>query len=180
MVGSIDDAQTRNVLTALAACVATTQEVTLAAGTAANPQTGQPVLRGNLLVAFGGPFFQKTVGYAEAQRSTPVYLNRTTAGVMQFVLASTSQVIAELPESQIGATHDLVVIELSRDPSTGTPMLFGYGIDASGTGAAAWYFTNVMAPSLATFDKSWYVFEWTDSGTVGPSDLTEFTPKTVN
>jgi hypothetical protein len=145
-----------------------------------NTTTGQPVLYGELLVAFGGNFFQKVVAYSETQRSTPVYSIQAATGNWQFRLSGTDQLIAELPANQIGTSHDLFAIELFRDPTTGDPLLFGYGIDVAGTAAAAWYFTNVIAPSIASFTNSWYVFEWIDSGTPGPSDLGEFTSKTLN
>jgi hypothetical protein len=55
-------------------------------------------------------------------------------------------------------------MQVVRDPATGTLAFNVAGFAASGTAAGAWYFQNAMVPSIATFTKSWYVYEWTDGG----------------
>jgi len=176
IVGTDDDIATRGALVTLAStCSITTQEALESDGTVVNSTTGQPIARGGLLVAFGGDFFQHIVGYAESEHLTPVYTNAGSGNVWQFIARSTAQPIVELAANQVSSTHDVFVIELIQDPQIGVPIFLSYGIDTTGTSAAAWYFTNVVAPNLAAQGtNSWYVVEWSDTGAAGPSDLSEF------
>jgi len=73
-------------------------------------------------------------------------------------------VVAGIPISDSNANHDLLLLEVVRDPASGTLVFIVAGFNESGTGAGAWYFQNVMMPSLSTFTKSWYAYEWTDGG----------------
>jgi hypothetical protein len=176
-VGVRDDEATRAALASLESCSVETREATK--NVVNNNETGQPFIRGELLVAFGGDFFQKIVSYAETNHIAPVHsVYDQTNKLWQFRLTSNDQLIAELPSSQVDGNHDLIVIETVRDPVTGIPMLLGYGIGVSGTAAAAWYFTNVMMPSLTSYTNSWYVFEWVNADDAGPTSVGEFSMKT--
>jgi len=67
------------------------------------------------------------------------------------------------------------VIQAVRDPATGTLVLVAYGWDQAGTTAAAWFFANVMMPSLSSYTDTWYVYEWTDQGADSmPGSAAEF------
>ena len=176
MVGVTDDVSTRAVLAALHACPATTREAVQATDGIINPSTGQPVGRGEMIVAFGGDSYQKVTGYLESKRTTPIYPAYSSASsTWQYKKSTDDSVVASLASSQIGATHDLIVVELIRDTATGVPIILGYGIDVSGTKAAAWYFINVIMTSLSSFSANWYVLEWIDDGVTGPSDAGEYT-----
>ncbi len=170
--GKADDEATKEVLAALTLCSVQTREVTQDSNEAVNGESGQPFVRGELLVAFGGDAYQRVVAYAESQRFAPIYPTYED-GYAQFRLSSNDQVIAQLAGTNEG--HDLVLIEVARDPATGTPMLFGYGWEVAGTAAAAWYVANVMLPSINNFANSWYVFEWSSAADAGPRDGSEFT-----
>jgi hypothetical protein len=170
-----DDEATRIALAGLAVtCSMVTREVLQSSNLTVNNTTGQPLVRGQLLVAFGGDFYQKVVGYAETNRIAPTY-SKYSSGNWQFVLSSNDQVIASLPSSRIDTNHDLLVVETVRDPATGIPMLLGYGIGLSGTTAAAWYFVNAVMPSIASYMNSWYVLEWANEDDAGAMDIGQFT-----
>jgi hypothetical protein len=59
--------------------------------------------------------------------------------------------------------HDFFLVEMLRDPTTSTLVFAVYGFGSSGTISGTWYFTHVILTSLPTFDKSYYIYEWTDS-----------------
>jgi hypothetical protein len=63
-------------------------------------------------------------------------------------------------------------------------VLTAYGLLSPGTAAAGWYFQNEMAPGVVAaidgggdggFPGAWYVYEWTDATTNGPSADDTFT-----
>ena len=45
----------------------------------------------------------------------------------------------------------------------------------SGTVAATYFFEKQVLPNLSTFDKAWYIYEWTDSDGDKAPDLNEIT-----
>ena len=57
---------------------------------------------------------------------------------------------------------------------TGTLVFIVSGFHEAGTAAGAWYFANAVVSSLADFDRSWYVYEWADDASDGPSSADEF------
>jgi hypothetical protein len=136
--------------------------------------TGQPVEGpGQLLLATGGGFFNNLSGYLAEMRIAPVY-DRSANDNFYITRSSNDTDVSQIAASALDATHDLVVIQLARDPLTGTTVLNAYGLDAPGTTAAGWYFANVVAPDLASYTDAWYVYTWTDDASDGPSDASEF------
>jgi hypothetical protein len=111
--------------------------------------------------------------YLNTSRSAPIYSPGGSIDV-EFRLSADDEQVASIPLSSVSDTNDLLVIQLARDPLTGSLTLNAYGFDAIGTAAAAWYFANVMAPELASYTESWYVYTWTDDSTDGPSGADEF------
>ena len=75
----------------------------------------------------------------------------------------------------VSPAHDFFLVEVVKDPISGTFSLVVYGIESPGTRAGAFYFANVMLPDIVgadvtTFTQAWYIYEWTaaDAG-AGPS-----------
>jgi hypothetical protein len=64
---------------------------------------------------------------------------------------------------QSTASHDMIVIQVGRERTTGTLALLLYGFHPNGTLAAAWHFAHVMAPDLASYTDAYYVYDWTDA-----------------
>ena len=172
-----DDASSSAALTALeAGCepAPTTLAVSQSLAEQINTQTGQVVTSGGELLVFaGGPFFNKGINYLEAQRTTPVY----SGGVFPqigFYRTSDNMVIVASTASESTDSHDIVVIQVGREPITGTPSLILYGFNEFGTRAAVWQFANVMLPALASYTDAYYVYEWTDADADHEGDAAEF------
>jgi len=97
------------------------------------------------------------VRYLNSNRIAPIYATGTDFRRSQ----NQSLVVVA---SNLTVDHDFLVIQTVRDPTTGTLLLEAYGFDQAGTTAAAWYFANVMMPSLSSTTQAWYVYEWSDAG----------------
>jgi hypothetical protein len=123
---------------------------------------------GDLLTVSGGAYVQKLVDYLDKTGVTPVYLN-TTDQSWQYLMRvpGGGVVVAELLLTSFSATHDILLIEMVRDPASGTPILIAFGQEAESTTAAAWYVANEMLPNRARYEKSWYVYEWTAAAAAG-------------
>jgi hypothetical protein len=149
-----------------------------------NATTGQPVAGGNdLLVTAGGYFVNKLVGYLDSIGASPVYLT-SAGGDIHYTARATGAdagqagtVLKTVTIDQIDGTHDVIVIELIRDPSSGTLALATWGLSGQGTLAGGFYFANEILPNRASYTDSWYVYEWTASGAAdaGPSNSDTFT-----
>ena len=137
-----------------------------------NVDTGRPVAGGDeLLVAAGGSYFSHLISYASTQPILPIYsaLNGT---MIEYRELGTAAVVASAP-AQEDTAHDYFVIQIARDPSSGSVLLNAQGFFTEGTTAAAFYFEQGLLPTLATLSKSWYLYEWTDAdGDLAP-DLAE-------
>jgi hypothetical protein len=128
-----------------------------------NPATGRVVVSGGeTLILAGGPYFNRTVQYLESRRDLPVY-NGGAYPTIQYTRSADDSVITTFTFEQSTASHDIIVIQVGRELVTGTFALSMYGIHGNGTLAAAWHFINVMAPNLEAYDKSYYVYEWSDT-----------------
>ncbi len=145
-----------------------------------NPSTGQPVAGGgNLLTATGGYVVQKVVAYLDSVGATPV---RLTPGASQWEYrgpatagdagadAGAGPIIGSIAYNQVTHSHDYIVVELVRDPLSGTLVLIVFGTEPESTTAGAYYVAKHMLPNRASFDKAWYLFDWTGAGDAGPSD----------
>jgi hypothetical protein len=132
-----------------------------------NGTTGQPVVGGgDMQVLIGGPYGQKLIRYLDAQGVTAVF-NATNGERGRFQLRNGSggpgAFVVDEPSSAITTTHDYFLVETVVDPVTGT-LTFGIqGFQAEGTVAGVWYFLNTVLPARATYDKRYYVFEWTNA-----------------
>ena len=110
---------------------------------------------------------QKTVGYLDLAGTTPVYLVAGDSSWQYLSRALGGRVIAEMPYADFSPTHDLILIELVRDTASATPVLIAFGQEAESTAAAARYIANEMIPNRIRYDKSWYVYEWTEQDAGG-------------
>jgi hypothetical protein len=142
-----------------------------------NATTGQPVAgAGNLLTATGGFVVQKVVGYLDSIGATPVYLVAAAnqweyhARVAGSDGGTMGPLIGAIPYDQVTAQHDYILVELVRDPASGTLVLIVFGVEPESTTAGAYYVAKHVIPNRATFDKAWYLFEWTGASDAGPSD----------
>lgn len=144
---------------------------------ALNIQSGRPVSGGKeLLVVAGGPFYQIVEGYLEDQRIAPLYwnvVNPDAPTASQYVKSSNDEVVLSLPVDEDHDSHDLFIIQFMRDPASGSLALNAQGLWLSGTNAAAYQLIEGMLPNLASFDKAWYAYEWTDKDDDKAPDLNE-------
>jgi hypothetical protein len=135
---------------------------------------GRPLLGpGDMLVAAGGSFGQHAVDFLESKSSTPV-VSTQVGTTITFVKRSNGQILRTLQESDLTASHDFALIELAVEPSNGTLTLIAQGLLASGTRAAGFYLTQVVAVSPATYDQAYYLYEWTDADADAMPDANEF------
>jgi len=164
---SVDEATVpivRDAFVATCSPPTTPETVNQASAGTIHATTGRPVVgSGNLQVVVGGTYGQKLMSYLESSGVTAVY-NSYVGTTAQFNVrdGSSSTVVVTAPESVLTESHSYFVIETVVDPTTGTLTLAMYGFTSPGTVAAAWYFVNEMLPAPGSFDKSYYVYEWTD------------------
>lgn len=131
---------------------------------------GEPIQSGELLVAAGGSFFQKSVRWLEQQGLAPL-LDTSTQDDLRYSLTD-GGVVCTRPMSSISDSHDVFVVQLVTAPA-GSVVLNAYGYYGLGTAAAAWYFEHEIAPSLGSRAERWFVVEWQDrldGGLVGQPD----------
>jgi Cys-rich repeat protein len=124
---------------------------------------------GSTVVTAGGPYANNPVKWMElTEKSTKVYFAFSSDGLtFYFKKRSDDSVVAMQPLAMCNTHNDVLLLELTTDPVTGTLALIGYGVCAGGYGtqAAAWFYANVMLPNRMSYPDSWYLFQWTD----GPS-----------
>ena len=154
---------------------------------AINTTTGQPLAGGGeLLVAAGGDSNHRLVNYLEDSRTSAVYNETDGIAVLDFkrrggATDGGDAIIRTVTLSTLTATHDFFVVYVVKDPISGTFSLVVYGVNAPGTRAGAFYFSNVMLPNIVgadvtTFTDAWYLYEWTMAdGGAGPSLADTFT-----
>jgi hypothetical protein len=175
------DTQAAEALTAALLSVCLTapavRTVSQAATDILNTTSGQPVIGGGetLLVA-GGAYYQSVMRYLENARVTTLY-TRLEDNNLELVRASDDTVVAAIPGNTVDGTRDVIVVQIVRDPSSGTFVLSTFGFTGTGTRAAVYYFSNVMLPgSLSNYPLDHYVFEWIDDGNGTPDAADTFTP----
>jgi hypothetical protein len=71
-----------------------------------------------------------------------------------------------------GGADDMFLIERFTDSSNNT-IYYMYGYGWKGTFAAGKFFKFVIAPDMASYTDSFYVFRWTDDDVDGFVDLDE-------
>lgn len=144
---------------------------------ALNFTTGRPVSGGReLLVVAGGPFYQNLEGYVEEQGIAPLYLFFDDTNT-EFRKRADDSPVASLAIAGDHDSHDFFLIQFMRDATSGSLVLNAQGFWLSGTVAAAFQLKEGMLPTLNTFDKAWYVYEWTDMNDDKLPDLNEITLK---
>ncbi|MFO0696007.1 MAG: hypothetical protein U0230_20760 [Polyangiales bacterium] len=125
------------------------------------PSTGRPIGGpGSLYLVGGGETIQNAIAYLQAN-DTPLTVSRSGN---QYILTSrsTGQVVLSVDATTLDASHDLALIQVVREPRSGTVVLNAYGYYETGTKAGAFYFATQIAPSLATDANAYYVILWTD------------------
>jgi hypothetical protein len=151
-----------------------------------NPTTGQPVAGGgNLITVAGGYFVQSLVNYLDQIGATPVYLSRASTTSWSYFRrgggadagpdgGASDALVAEIAMTENATLHDIILIETVRDPSSGTLVLIAFGQLAESTAAAARYVANQMLPvaNRASYDKSWYVYDWQAASDAGAETFT--------
>lgn len=123
---------------------------------------GRPLLgSGDTYLAAGGPFGQKAVGYVQAARVAPIY-TLGEVDSLSFYRTSDNGLIKKALNTELTAHHDYFAAYLAPDPVTGTLVFALYGVYGPGTSAGAYFMKNQVMPNRATFDKAFYIYEWTD------------------
>lgn len=125
------------------------------------PATGRPIGGpGALYLVGGGETIQSAIAYLQTN-DTPLTVARVGN---QYILTSrsTGQTVLSVDATTLDASHDLALIQIAREPQSGTVVLNAYGYYETGTKAGAFYFANQLAPSLATDANAYYVILWTD------------------
>ena len=153
----------------------TSREVSQTVADVLNPSTGQPVSGSDqLLLVAGGNYFQKGMGYLVANKISPL-TNLGTFDTYEIHDTVSNALIASERIADVSDSHDLFAVQFMREPHSNSLILNAYGFTVGGTAAATYYFTDVIAPSLATIDKAWYVGEWTDKDADKQPDSDELT-----
>ncbi|MET0592023.1 MAG: hypothetical protein ABW133_04940 [Polyangiaceae bacterium] len=186
-----DDAASQVVQNAIAMyCVPapTMSQVGQGLSTAINPTTGQPLVGGGeLLVAAGGDSLQKLVRYLETSGTSTAYNLSDGVTYLDWMRRGGNPDggdtrLLRVDLTMVSPTHDYFLVEVVKDPITGTFSFVVYGVESPGTKAGAFYFANVMLPSIVgdaatPYTDAWYIVDWTasaDAGTV-PSTSDTYT-----
>jgi hypothetical protein len=152
----------------------TVTEVEQADATVINPATGQPLGGGDVLALAGGLFGQRAVRFFDESSASPLQ-PMTVGNRIELRRTDTGEALVSFPPSSPTASHDYLVIEVARDPTTGVLAIIAYGFHEAGTAAAVWYFSNEILPDLASHTEQWLAFEWTDDGDLEPGSGDTFT-----
>lgn len=122
--------------------------------------TGEPLQFGELLVAGGGSFGQRSIGWLDQSTFAPVH---DTSTLTTYTLTRPdASVIVSGPATDLSPSHDVLVVQLVRTPY-GAVVLNAGGFYGPGTTAAGWYLVNQLLPVRATLSTGWYVVDWVDS-----------------
>jgi len=170
----------RAIAAGLATCAPppTVREVSQDVADAVNASSGRPVAGGDqLLISTGGSSFAHLTGYLNSALVAPIEAVQSGTDY-DFRKTATGEVVAHTLFGDAHAAHDMFVIQFIRDPTSGSLILNAQGLWQEGTTAAAYYFANVMLPTLAAQTKSWYVLQWTDTNANSTPDAGDtFQPK---
>jgi hypothetical protein len=178
-----DDAALQVVQNAIATyCVPTPilTQVGQGVSTAINPSTGQPLVGGGeLLAAAGGDSLQKLVRWLETSGTSTAYNLSDGTTYLDWMKRGGNPdggdtLLRRVDLTSLSATHDFFLVEVVKDPISGTFAFAVYGVESPGTSAGAFYFANVMLPSIVgdaatPYTDAWYIIDWTaapDAGTI--------------
>jgi len=130
------------------------------------------------LVFIGGPYSQPSVAYFEQSQQAPRRFAMNSSHIWWeekngSISAQTVFSISELDEH-----HDAFLLEFFVD-NYGRNILILYGFGWRGTWIAAEYFSKVVLPNASKYQKSAYVFRWTDSNNDGVPTIDEVSEATL-
>jgi len=155
----------------------TSREVLQTAVDALNPASGRPISGAHeLLIAAGSSFYAHLLNYADNNNISlvrDVFVSDTRQ--LEFTEATTGAVLVSRSIDEPNDSHDFFVIQLMRDSITGSIVLNAEGFWESGTVAAAYFFQYGILADLGSFDKAWYVYDWTDKNGDKLPNLDEMT-----
>jgi hypothetical protein len=175
---SADEAATDLMSAALAAHCAGSTVTSLSSNDPAvvDACTGEPLLgAGNTLIAAGGFVTQRAILHLE-RRISPIYFDTDGVSLFQYKTRA-GNVAAEWADGTQTPSHAHFTIALYPDTKRGSLVISMFGQSPEGTTAGAWYFANVVLPSIKNGTKNWgkyVVVEWTDSGDLVPNAADAF------
>lgn len=127
-----------------------------------DPTTKRPLLpAGSLGVMCGGPAVQLGLQYLDLQGETPVVFEYTTSDVL-LRQRSTGNAVLDIPQSALSQSHDLGIVHVSHESTTGAMFLSVAGLAAQGTITTAALFVSQLAGGAATDTLAWYAIDWLD------------------
>jgi hypothetical protein len=133
-----------------------------------DPTTHAPLFGSATLGVVGGSAYYQDVMAYLGTSTTPIV---ATESPTHWTIARRggAELVSRLRDT-LDDTHDIAVIEVSRDLASGSVVLSAFGLYYRGTLAAAYYFANSLAPTIATDGREFYVIEWTNGDAdVNPS-----------
>ncbi|MFC1506162.1 matrixin family metalloprotease [Thermoproteota archaeon] len=138
-----------------------------------NTGNGRITLTNGNFVLFGGPLVNSAGYYYENNRFAPVYWGLDGSTYYWYLANGTRLDSTGMPFSQIAAgNQDMFLIEAFTDSSDNV-IYYMYGYGWKGTFAAGKFFKFVIAPDIASYTGSFYVFRWTDTDSDSFVDLDE-------
>jgi hypothetical protein len=154
-------------------CSSSQNETTDTDPTVINTSNGMIILSDAKFVLFGGPLVNSAGYYYENNRIAPVYWGLDGSTYYWYLANGTKLDSTGMPFSQIAAgSQDMFLIEVFTD-SSGNVIYYMYGYGWKGTFAAGKFFKFVIAPDIANYTGSFYVFRWTDTDSDSFVDLDE-------
>lgn len=113
----------------------------------------------SVIILFGGPCAQKTVGYYEEEGLAPL---RFTANSTHYMFVTQTNVTAAaLSRNKVVSGHeDMFIIEVFTDKTNLFVIMYGFGW--RGTWAGGIYFKEVISHNFNDYSEDCYVFHWID------------------
>lgn len=127
-----------------------------------DPTTHAPLLGPNDLGVFGGDVFYQLVMRYLVVSLSPL-ITSEAGGRYTVVRRDTGATLVDVPLEEITATHDFGVIQIIHDPATDSTLVTANGHFFGGTLSASYFFTTVVAPTLTSQARGFYVIEWTNT-----------------
>jgi hypothetical protein len=143
-----------------------------------NHETGRPLAGGNqLLATLGSGYANILVRYLETEKIAPVYQAYVHEPVAYFEYkrSSNDEVLLHREVANETPDHAHFLVQIVRDPDSGSLVVLAYGFWADGTAAARWFLANQVLPSLSSFTDTWYIYEWVNNAVAGPDAGDTFT-----
>jgi subtilisin family serine protease len=113
----------------------------------------------SVVVLFGGPCAQKTVGYYEEEGLAPL---RFTANSTHYMFVTQANVtVAALGRNKVVSGYeDMFIIEVFTDKTNLFVIMYGFGW--KGTWAGGIYFKEVISHNFNDYSEGCYLFHWID------------------